>query len=122
VGELDCDGSILVNVTAVKVRGKGLVLYNVVDASPEGLDLEDGTVLCDVFLPTPAPGRLLRMRSGEDVCGGQSWAEKVRGNEMSFSEVYRMNRALDLKSAERFRVTKRAEALRAVDGVVTTLK
>ena len=49
-GLVECDGAILINVTAKSVRAApGSIVYNVVDESEAGLDLAAGQVMAGVF-------------------------------------------------------------------------
>merc|ERR1711865_407182 len=93
IGELDVEDSILVNVTARKVKGKGLVLYNVCDDSHDGLDLDKDTVRADVY--APGGGEKMSIITDINVDGGKAWNDKQR-NSMSYAEVYQNNQNADM--------------------------
>jgi hypothetical protein len=82
--EANIDGTVLMNVTAKKISGKGCILYNVVDDSNEGLALPDGTVRADVYMPGAAK---IVVMSTMDTDGGKAWKVVLEGNDKSFEEV-----------------------------------
>lgn len=96
VGDAEVSQALMVNVTARRVRGKHFLLYNVVDDSEEGLQLEEGEVRADIHLPD---GTKLSMRSTVETHGGDAWEAIVCGNAQSFRSVYDMNQDVDLHEA-----------------------
>mmetsp|Transcript_28372 Transcript_28372/g.47615 ORF Transcript_28372/g.47615 Transcript_28372/m.47615 type:complete len:541 (-) Transcript_28372:459-2081(-) len=97
VMDLDVEDCLLVNVKAKKVRGKGLVLYNVVDDSEEGICLADGDVRVNVYMP----GRdKIVMKSNVCIDGGKVFKTKMDVNPYSYNEVYLMNGAVDVVEAK----------------------
>jgi hypothetical protein len=109
--KVDVEGSILVNVSARRVVGKGLVLYNVVEDSEDGLDLPDGSVRADIFIP--GTGKVV-MSSTTGTDGGQAWKVRLEGNDMSFEEAYKANGAVDLLAAQKMLSEARAAALASI--------
>lgn len=65
---VESEASVLINVTARKiVAAPGSVIYNVVDISPEGLEVGPGEVLAGVF---DADGNQTIIRSSLAIDGG----------------------------------------------------
>merc|ERR1712216_471211 len=91
--EANIDNTVLMNVTAKKIKATNCILYNVVDDSAEGLSLPDGTVRADVFMPGAAK---LVVVSTMDTDGGKAWKLVLQGNDKSFEEVYKANGSLDI--------------------------
>mmetsp|Transcript_9249 Transcript_9249/g.12526 ORF Transcript_9249/g.12526 Transcript_9249/m.12526 type:complete len:555 (-) Transcript_9249:322-1986(-) len=94
--QLEVEDCLLMNVTAKKIKAKGCVLYNVVDDSEEGLELEDGTVMVNVFMP--GEDKLI-MKSTIDTDGGKVFKTKMDCNPFSFDEVYKQNGSVDVSAA-----------------------
>merc|ERR1711870_145818 len=87
------EDSILINVTAKTIKAKGCVLYNVVCEDGAALDLEEGTVYTNVFIP----GRKkIVMCSTTNTDGGKVFAKKLETNPYSFNEVYLLNQSEDV--------------------------
>jgi hypothetical protein len=97
IGDLDVADSLLINVTARRVKARGCVLYNVIDDSEEGIDLPDGTVRADIVTGQDAK---LVILSTLDTDGGVAWKEKLPGNPLSFEGVYNLNAAVDVIAAQ----------------------
>jgi len=93
IQELDVEDSILVNVTARKVTGKGLVLYNVCDDSEEGLTMEPNTVRADVY--ATGGGEKTPIITDINVDGGKAWNDK-QSNSMSYGDVHQNNQNVDM--------------------------
>eukprot|EP00501_MAST-03F_sp_TOSAG23-6_P000076 GSMAST32.ASY1.ANO1.78.1 assembled CDS len=110
VGNLNVENCVLFNVSATSLRGKNCLVYNLYDSSLEGLDLPDGTVLCDI--PIPNEKRFIRMQSTISVNAGTIWKEIVHDNEKSFEEIYLTNNNVSLADAEKLCEIKR-KAIRA---------
>ena len=92
IGTCDVEDSILVNVTARSVKGKGVVLYNVVHDGD--LVLEDGEVVTNVFVPGQEK---LVMKSTTATDGGKVFKTKMdNGNPLSFQDVYKMGKTTDV--------------------------
>merc|ERR1711934_280050 len=88
VADIDVTDSVLVNVTAKRVVGKNLVLYNVCDESEEGLVYDDGKVRADCFLPAEK----LELRSSITTDGGDKWKEALELNKgKSFEDMHKAN-------------------------------
>jgi len=110
--EVQCEGAILVNVTAKRVIvAPGCIVYNVTSTDPEGLILkEPGSVLTTALLEVvqgpskeaaaPVDVKEVAMRSTTTTDGGIFWKEKIQGNEMSFEEVYEANASADVGAME----------------------
>jgi len=96
--EVDVEDSVLVNCTFKgKIKGKGLVLYNVVDESEEGLDFADGAVRADVF-GCDGHDKIV-MNSTVGTHGGNEWKNVMEGNEHSFEGVHTLNQKVDLRAS-----------------------
>lgn len=96
IGELDVEDCILVNVTAKKVKGKGLVLYNVCDESEDGLTLEQDSVRADIF-PAQAGGNKMSLNTTIDSDSGKLWDVKnEKNNNMSYSDVHKSNQSANM--------------------------
>ncbi|TMW56942.1 hypothetical protein Poli38472_002867 [Pythium oligandrum] len=96
--EVNAEGSILINVTAHSINAPRCVLYNVTSEDAEGLDLEEGTVLVGVLLPT---GEKVVMRSNLEVCGGTAWKTILEENEHSFENIYDLNAHANVSQLEK---------------------
>jgi len=96
IGELEVEDCILVNVTAKKVKGKGLVLYNVCDDSEEGLDLSEHSVRADIFPPIEGCDKM-SLNTTIDSDSGKQWDVKnPLNNNMSYSDVYKKNQGANM--------------------------
>lgn len=104
-GDVDAEGCILVNVTAKRVKGKGCVVYNVVCDDKDGLVLEDGAVVTNVFMP---PRKKLVMKSTTDTDGGKVFKTKLDYNPHSFNDVYGLNKQSDVSKC--YEMGKKAHA------------
>mmetsp|Transcript_129816 Transcript_129816/g.277081 ORF Transcript_129816/g.277081 Transcript_129816/m.277081 type:complete len:524 (+) Transcript_129816:93-1664(+) len=91
--EAQVQDSVLINVTARSVKAKGCVIYNVACEDGGDLELPDGSVLTNVFMPDREK---LVMRSTTDTDGGKVFKTKLDINEYSFDEVYSMNAGSDV--------------------------
>mmetsp|Transcript_50359 Transcript_50359/g.129708 ORF Transcript_50359/g.129708 Transcript_50359/m.129708 type:complete len:535 (-) Transcript_50359:386-1990(-) len=105
VGELDVENSILINVTAKKLKARNAILYNVVEEGEDGIDIEVGGVMADVTLPLVEDnekndGKVIRLLSNLDICGGKKWSERLADNDHSFEDVHAINKTTDIKAAE----------------------
>ena len=88
-------------ITAKKVTGNNLVLYNVVDTSEEGLVCADGAVRADCF-PAAEGAAKIELHSNIETDGGKAWKEKLPANDgKSFEDVYNANVDADVIAAER---------------------
>jgi len=96
--EANIHNSILMNCTLRNVTGNNCILYNVVDESPAGLSLPDGTVRADVHLP--GQPKIIVM-STLDTDGGKAWKVVLEGNDKSFEEVYKTNGPLDIMECQK---------------------
>ncbi|CAM9342494.1 unnamed protein product, partial [Ectocarpus fasciculatus] len=86
---IDADGCILINVTADSIIAKpGSVIYNIVDDSQEGLDVNNGQVLAGVF---SSDGSQMLMKSTTNIDGGRAWERQLEWNPKTFEDVYKMN-------------------------------
>lgn len=96
---IDVEGVVLVNVTAKSIIARpGCIIYNYVDDSDYGVELEDGQVLAGVF---NEDGTQVVMRSLMSIDGGTAWQDQLDFNKHSFEEVYRMNADADPSHLER---------------------
>ena len=99
--QLDCDGAIVVNCVAKKIKaGKGAILYNLLDESGEGIVAEAGQV--KVGLSKTEPDGTISfdhvLRSRMDIDGGKAWKQKLEMNEFSFEDVHKQNKDADIGS------------------------
>ena len=86
---IDADGCILINVTADSIIAKsGSVIYNIVDESSDGLDVNNGQVLAGVF---SSDGSQMLMKSTTNIDGGRAWERQLEWNPKTFEDVYNMN-------------------------------
>lgn len=112
IGTVKVQDSILVNVTAPKVEGKGVVLYNVVSDKP--LVFEDNEICADVYgdgEAKDADGKILEkitMRSTLDTHAGNEWKNKLAKNDYTFEEVYNRNASVDVMKAAAVQAADRA--------------
>lgn len=116
--EIDISNSVLINVTAEKIKGgKNCILYNLIDEDLDRLlrrplnqvetnvqnvetsprRLQDGTVLVGVFLPS---GEKMIIESNIKVCGGKEWKKIIKENAFSFETVYRLNANANVNEIE----------------------
>jgi hypothetical protein len=94
--EVNCDGAILVNVTAKKISAaKGCIVYNVATSGEIELS-EPGSVLTTALL---SDGEV-PMRSNVELDGGKVWKQAVLGNKYSFEEIYDLNSDADVSVLE----------------------
>merc|ERR1712083_868668 len=80
------------NVTAKSIKAKGCVIYNVVVEDGASLELPDGTVYTNVFMPD----KKLVMQSTVDTDGGKVFKTKLDANPHSFNEIYELNKNEDV--------------------------
>lgn len=95
----DISNSLLVNVTAKKIRAHNCIVYNVVDESEEGLILPDGAVFTNVFIPAAVSDdehSKIIMTSTTTTCGGAVFKSKLSQNPYSFNDVYELNADTDV--------------------------
>lgn len=64
------------------------MIYNIVDDSSEGLDVNNGQVLAGVFSPD---GSQMLMKSTTNIDGGRAWERQLEWNPKTFEDVYKMN-------------------------------
>ena len=96
-GTLVADRAVLVDVTARKVVAhRDSIAYNVVDDTDDGLVLDAGDVVTDVFLED---GTKIRQRSNVAVDGGAAWKTALDTNRFSFEQIYKMNLATNVIAA-----------------------
>ncbi len=96
VPDLHVSNSLLVNVSAKRVIGKNVILYNVADDSPDGLILDDGAVLAHIYLPG---GKQIKLESHINIDGGKEWSNKVLKNSSSFEDIHAMNMDIELSKS-----------------------
>jgi hypothetical protein len=96
---IDAENCILINVTAERICARpGSIVYNVVDTNDDkGVNVSEDEVVTGVF---SSDGSQLIMNSAMSTDGGNAWKQKVRGNRMSFEEVYKSNTSADPLSLE----------------------
>jgi hypothetical protein len=126
-------GSILVNVTARKIKvAPGCVVYNVCSDDPDGIVLTDsGQVLTRVLLGKKDLAKTVKapfeaaesgsngvvietMKSRMEIDGGKVWKDRVEGNPFSFEEVYFANSTADVSVMEELSKTLHDEASAAL--------
>lgn len=90
---IEAEGCIMVNVTADSIIAPpGSIIYNIVDDSEFGLELQPGQVLAGVFTEG---GNQLVIKSSTSIDGGKAWEEKLEWNPKTFQDVYNMNTNAD---------------------------
>ncbi|CAJ1431549.1 unnamed protein product [Effrenium voratum] len=90
--EVDLEGCILVKVSTTKpVKGKGGLLYNVVEE--KGEELRCDAVRADIFMPGGVHHKVYSDRSTD---GGKAWKETLPKNSFSFEGIYKANQPLDV--------------------------
>lgn len=66
---IDAEDCVLINVTADRIYARpGCIVYNIIDETEDGLDLNHGQVLAGVF---SNDGTQLIMRSATTIDGGE---------------------------------------------------
>lgn len=101
VAEINADGAIIVNCAAKKITaGKGAILYNLVDDSPEGIVAAPGQV---IVATTDEAGTTTLLKSRMDIDGGQAWKIKLDENEMSFEDVHKKNKDANIQEIQKKR-------------------
>ncbi len=94
--EVQCDGAVLVNVTAKRINvAKGCIVYNVATSGDIEL-LTPGEVLTTALL---AEGEVT-LRGHMDLDGGKVWKGAVLGNRYSFEQIYDLNADTDVSAME----------------------
>ena len=79
---VDVEGCVLINVTSTRpIKGRGGLLYNVVDESTGEAPLTCDAVRADVFMPG---GIKHEMHSSLATDGGKAWKQTLDGNPHSF--------------------------------------
>lgn len=96
--EVNADGSILINVTARSIKAPRCVVYNVTSDELDGLQLEEGSVVVGVLLPS---GEKVTMHSNLDTCGGKAWETILAENQHSFEKIYELNAHADVAKLEK---------------------
>jgi len=96
--EINADGAIIVNCVAKKIKaGKGAILYNLIDDSPEGIAAEPGEIMVSV---TNEAGESMILKSRMDIDGGKAWKIKLEMNEMSFEDVHKKNKDANIREIQ----------------------
>lgn len=110
--EINADGAIIVNCVANKITaGKGAILYNLIDDSPEGIVAEAGQVIVAV---TVEDGASTMLKSRMDIDGGTAWKIKLDENPLSFEDVHKKNKDANIREIQKKRqenFTKMAASL-----------
>ena len=90
IQEADISGSIIQHSRLNKVRGKGGIVFNVVDN--EEIIIEEGMMIFDVF--HPEQGRLrFKFKIGEEKTDKELWwSVVIHGNPMSLEELSKLMR------------------------------
>jgi hypothetical protein len=96
--EVNAEGSILINVTARSISAPRCVVYNVTSDEVDGLQLEEGSVVVGVLLPS---GEKVMMHSNLDICGGTAWKTILDDNQHSFEKIYELNAHADVSKLEK---------------------
>ncbi|DAZ99328.1 TPA: hypothetical protein N0F65_005179 [Lagenidium giganteum] len=118
--DVEADGSILINVTAHSIKAPRCVLYNVTSEDAAGLNLEEGSVVVGVLLPS---GEKVLMKSNLDICGGKAWKTILAENAHSFETIYELNADANVSELEKliqdehFKLRLRQAALLVVAAV-----
>lgn len=126
---IDAEDSILIGVTADRIYARpGCIVYNIIDESEEGLDLNHGQVLAGVFSDD---GTQLVMRSTTTIDGGKVWKQELEWNPKTFEDIYNMNTNADPLAIEKQSLTAHSSKWKSltrnvrgesVDGETTPLK
>lgn len=100
---IDAEDSILIGVTADRIFARpGCIIYNIIDESEDGLDLNHGQVLAGVFSDD---GSQLVMRSTTTIDGGKAWKQELEWNPKTFEDIYNMNADADPLAIEKQSLT-----------------
>mmetsp|Transcript_12720 Transcript_12720/g.13148 ORF Transcript_12720/g.13148 Transcript_12720/m.13148 type:complete len:650 (-) Transcript_12720:75-2024(-) len=100
---IDAEDSILIGVTADRIYARpGCIIYNIIDESEEGLDLNHGQILAGVFSDD---GTQLIMRSTTTIDGGKVWQKELEWNPKTFEDIYNMNANADPLKIEKQSLT-----------------
>lgn len=100
---IDAEDSILIGVTADRIFARpGCIIYNIIDESEDGLDLNHGQVLAGVF---SNDGSQLVMRSTTTIDGGKAWKQELEWNPKTFEDIYNMNTNADPLAIEKQSLT-----------------
>jgi hypothetical protein len=102
--DCECDGAILVNVTATRIKvAPGCMVYNVVSTDPEGIVIDKpGSILTSTLQASGNNGaNMVSMKSHLDLDGGKVWKTKVLDNNFSFEEIYNLNGAVDVSAMDK---------------------
>jgi hypothetical protein len=100
---IDAEDSILIGVTADRIFARpGCIIYNIIDESEDGLDLNHGQVLAGVFSDD---GSQLVMRSTTTIDGGKAWKQELEWNPKTFEDIYNMNADADPSAIEKQSLT-----------------
>ncbi|CAN0355405.1 unnamed protein product [Phaeothamnion confervicola] len=95
---IEAEGAILVNVTAKRVVAPpGSVIYNMTDTSDTGLCVAADGVLVGVHADD---GSQRCVWSAGEIDGGKAWKVAVKGNGVSFEDIYEANADADVAAAE----------------------
>mmetsp|Transcript_10852 Transcript_10852/g.14122 ORF Transcript_10852/g.14122 Transcript_10852/m.14122 type:complete len:549 (-) Transcript_10852:64-1710(-) len=110
--DCECEGAILVNVTATKIKvAPGCIVYNVVSTDPEGIVIDKpGSILTSTLQATNTGANSLTIRSHLDLDGGKVWKQKVLGNDFSFEDIYNSNSAVDVSSMDKISTSMHSSA------------
>ena len=111
---IDAEDCILINVTADRIYARpGSIVYNIIDETEDGLDLNHGQVLAGVF---SNDGTQLIMRSATTIDGGKAWKQELEWNPKTFEDVYLMNETADPISIERRATTAHSSKWKSLTG------
>jgi hypothetical protein len=100
---IDAEDAILIGVTADRIFARpGCIIYNIIDESEDGLDLNHGQVLAGVFSDD---GSQLVMRSTTTIDGGKAWKQELEWNPKTFEDIYNMNTNADPLAIEKQSLT-----------------
>jgi hypothetical protein len=98
---VDCNGALVVNCAARKIRaGKGSIVYNVIDSHHGEIVVGDGEVVVSVMDET---GKSFLLKSRMDIDGGKAWKQKLEMNDLSFEEVHEQNQNANIIEISRKR-------------------
>lgn len=99
-GSLECEGSILVGVSAKSIKlGTGCIVYNIIDTELD-LVLADGDVMVGIV---GDDGSQMIIRSNLSIDGGQAWKDAVCDNPHSFEALHVLNGEADIVKIEGLR-------------------
>jgi len=95
--EINVENCVIIKVTVPGINATGSLLYNITEE--QKLDLDKGTVRADSYIPFASHYALT---TNIDRDGGEDWNEVLSGNELSYENLFNLNKEVDISQAEKF--------------------